>query len=179
MQVFAGRHAMIPCMRSLSSLSRRQLVKFGLPFIAAQPLTAASLEPLRSEFLLDLVLDTAPGGAAGSHNITAVTGGTFEGPKLKGKVLGPGGDWTTRRPDGVTILDVRTILQTDDDQRIYTAYRGVVYRPQQQPAPPAYWRITPIFETTAAKYDWLNRIVAVGVRYDVPGKVAYHIYEIL
>jgi hypothetical protein len=167
-------------------LSRRQLVKLAAgaaavaPSIAAQAPASSSPEPLRSEFLMDLVLDTAPGGAAGTHNITAVTGGTFAGPKLKGKVLGPGGDWTTRRTDGVVILDVRTILATDDDQRIYTTYRGVVYRPQQQAtSTPAYWRITPIFETSAAKYDWLNRIVAVGVRYDVPGKVAYHIHEIL
>jgi len=177
----------------IPDLSRRQLVSLsaagaiGLSSLAQVP-AAGSPEPLRSEFLMDLVLDTAPGGAAGTHNITAVTGGTFEGPKLKGKVLGPGGDWTTRRSDGVVILDVRTILETDDNQRIYTTYRGVVYRPQpQQPAgraqqtssAPVYWRITPIFETSAAKYDWLNRIVAVGVRYEVAGKVAYHVHEIL
>ena len=91
-------------------------------------------------------------------------------------------------PDGVTILDVRLILQTVDNQRIYVTYRGVVYRPPQQPAAgggpaaaaaPTYFRITPVFETTSSKYDWLNRIVAVGSAFTVPGKVAYHIYEIL
>ncbi|HYL36964.1 MAG TPA: DUF3237 domain-containing protein [Bryobacteraceae bacterium] len=166
------------------TLSRRDLAKLGataagLPLFAAQAPAANSPEPLRSQFLMDLVLETAPGAAAGSHNITPVTGGTFEGPRLKGKVLGPGGDWTTRRPDGVIILDVRTTLETDDGQRIYTTYRGVIYRPQQQPSAATYWRTTPIFDTAAPKYDWLNRIVAVGVRFDVPGKVAYHIYEIL
>ena len=180
-------------MQIASNHSRRSLMTLGAAaagarFLAAQSSSANSPEPLRSEFLMDMVLDTATAVPAGTHSITGVTGGTFEGPKLKGKVIGPGADWTTRRADGAVILDVRTILETDDNQRIYTNYRGVVYRPpQQQPAgraqqantTPAYWRITPIFDTSAVKYDWLNRIVAVGVRYDVPGKVAYHVYEIL
>jgi Protein of unknown function (DUF3237) len=173
---------MIRTMLKISSLSRRQFTKLGgcaaaLPALAAQAPPTSAPEGLRSEFLMDLVLETSPAVAAGTHNITPVTGGTFAGPKVKGKVLGPGGDWTTRRPDGVIILDVRTILQTDDDQRIYVSYRGVIHRLQAPST--VYWRVTPIFETASAKYDWLNDIVAVGVRYDVPGRVAYHIYEIL
>ena len=180
-------------MRTLPTLSRRQLVKLGavagLPRLGAQAQSAPSVEPLRSVFLMDLIAETAAAIPAGSRNIVPVLNGTFEGPRLKGTITGPGGDWTTRRPDGVTILDVRLILQTDDNQRIYVTYRGVVYRPPQQPvaagggpaasAAPTYFRITPVFETTSSKYDWLNRIVAVGSAFTVPGKVAYHIYEIL
>ncbi len=179
-------------MRSLLTLSRRQLVKLGvvagLPQLGVRAQTAPAVEPLRSAFLMDLIAQTATAIPAGSRNIVQVLNGTFEGPRLKGTITGPGGDWTMRRPDGVTILDVRLILQTDDDQRIYVTYRGVVYRPPQQPAAggapaanpaPAYFRITPVFETTSPKYDWLNRLVAVGSAFTVPGKVAYHIYEIL
>jgi len=42
-----------------------------------------------------------------------------------------------------------------------------------------YWRTTPIFETGAAKYEWLNKIIAVGVGKTVPGKAAYSIYQVL
>jgi hypothetical protein len=149
-------------MRSLANLSRRQLVKLGavagLPLLSAQAQTPPSVEPLRSVFLMDLIAETAAAIPAGSRNIVPVLNGTFEGPRLKGTITGPGGDWTTRRPDGVTILDVRLILQTDDNQRIYVTYRGVVYRPPQQPAsgggaapsaPATYFRITPVFETTS------------------------------
>ena len=36
-----------------------------------------------------------------------------------------------------------------------------------------------IFETGSPKYDWLNKIITVGVGKTVPGKAAYSIYHIL
>lgn len=42
-----------------------------------------------------------------------------------------------------------------------------------------YFRSAVSFETSAPKYAWLNRIIAVGVgRFPGPGRVAYSIYEI-
>ena len=71
---------------------------------------------------MDLILDTQPANNIGSIGvnrvIVPVSGGTFDGPKLKGTVL-PGADWIVRRPDGSSVLDVRIILQTDDAQKIY------------------------------------------------------------
>ena len=46
--------------------------------------------------------------------------------------------------------------------------------------PSAYYlRNTPYFETSAAKYDWLNRIVAVGVGRRMPAHAEYDVFEIL
>lgn len=147
---------------------------------AAQPPAAAGERPaaLKSQFLVDIILETGGlgSGPVGSRNIVAVTGGTFEGPKLKGKVLGPGGDWVTRVNDTLRVLDVRIILLTDDDQRIYMTYRGVLYTPQ---GGERYWRTTPAFETSSAKYDWLNHVVAVGVPFTVPQRTSYRVFEIL
>lgn len=147
---------------------------------AQTPAPAAGERPaaLKSQFLMDIILETGGlgSGAVGSRNIVAVTGGTFEGPKLKGKVLGPGADWVTRVSDTLRTLDVRTILVTDDDQRIYLTYRGVLHTPQ---GGERYWRTTPVFETSSAKYDWLNHIVAVGVPFTVPQRTSYRIFEIL
>jgi hypothetical protein len=36
-----------------------------------------------------------------------------------------------------------------------------------------------VFETASPKYDWLTRVIAVGVGLTVPGKAAYRVYSIL
>jgi hypothetical protein len=144
------------------------------------PAGAGKPDALKSELLMDLELETGGGGggSVGNRSIIAVTGGTFEGPKLRGKVLSPGADWPMTMGDGLRILDVRTVLMTDDDQRIYCFYRGVVYTPPAGQGE-RYWRITPAFETASEKYAWLNRIAAVGVSYTVPQRVSYRIFQIL
>jgi len=132
--------------------------------------------PLKSEFLMDVILDVATPQNLGSRLIVPVTGGTFEGPKLKGTALSGGGDWIQVRPDGSSELSVRVTLKTDDEQLIYLTYRGVMYTPK---GGELYWRTTPVFETGSAKYDWLTRIITVGVGRRVPNKAAYSIYQIL
>ena len=136
-------------------------------------------ETLKSEFLMDLILETAPAVAIGPRTVVAVTGGTFEGPKLKGKVIGPGADWPMRISDTMRVLDVRTILQTDDDQKIYMTYRGVIRTPAPGQQGERYWRTTPIFETDSKKYEWITQIVAVGVSFTIPQRVCYRIFEIV
>jgi hypothetical protein len=135
-------------------------------------------DALKSEFLMDMILETAPAVAIGSRTVVAVNGGTFEGPKLKGKVVGPGADWPLRVNDALRVLDVRTLLVTDDDQKIYTTYRGVIYTPPAGQGE-RYWRTVPIFETDSKKYDWLNHVVAVGVSFTMPQRVCYRVFEIL
>ena len=46
----------------------------------------------------------------GNRQIVPVTGGTFEGPRLKGEVLPGGGEWLLVRSDGVGELDTRITL---------------------------------------------------------------------
>jgi hypothetical protein len=42
-----------------------------------------------------------------------------------------------------------------------------------------YFRIAPLFETAAATYDWLNRVMAVGIGYRRADGVVYSVFEIL
>jgi Protein of unknown function (DUF3237) len=148
--------------------------------VTARPASGAEDEPPRTEFLVDLVLEKGPASDVGSQGtkrvVVMVTGGTFEGPRLKGTIVGPSGDWIVARPDGTSVLDIRAILQTDDGQRISMTCRGLAYT---QPDGTLYARILPLFETGASKYAWLNNLVAVGVYRPAPGKVAYRIYRIL
>lgn len=145
----------------------------------AAPQPTPRPDALKSEFLMDLILETAPAVAIGSRTVVGVTAGTFEGPKLKGKVIGPGADWPLRVSDTFRVLDVRTILVTDDDQKIYMTYRGVIRTPPAGQQGDRYWRTTPIFETDSKKYEWLTQIVAVGVSFTMPQRVCYRIFEIV
>jgi hypothetical protein len=68
------------------------------------------------------------------------------------------------------------LLQTDDGQKIYMSWRGIAYA---APGGTLFARILPMFETAAAKYAWLNNVVAVGVYRPDLGKIAYRVYRIL
>ena len=137
-------------------------------------------DKLQSELLLDLTLEAQTphnlGSANGGRLIVPVSGGTFTGPRLKGTVIPPGGDWIMQRADGSRVLDVRILFQTDDGEKIYVSWRGIAYTP---PDGAFNARILPVFETTAPKYAWLNNVVAVGVYRPDLGKIAYRIYRIL
>jgi hypothetical protein len=159
-----------------SLISRRSFTKLPA-LLAATSASAAEEEKLQSEFLLDLTLETRLPSAVGAGRLVVpVSGGSFEGPRLKGTIVPPGGDWIVKRPDGSSVLDVRLMLRTDDAQNIYMNWRGVAY-PQQSGA--LYARITPLFETAAAKYAWLNNLVAVGVYRPGKSEIAYRVYQIL
>ena len=42
-----------------------------------------------------------------------------------------------------------------------------------------YFRITPVFETAAPKYDWINRVVAVGIGHRRADGPIYSVFEVL
>jgi hypothetical protein len=57
----------------------------------------------------------------GTRVIVPITSGHFEGPRLRGKILPGGGDWTLLRADGVLELDLRATLETDDGALVHFA----------------------------------------------------------
>jgi hypothetical protein len=112
-------------------------------------------------------------GPAGTRVIIDASSGTFEGPKLKGVVKGPGGDWVTARPNGMLALDVRLLLETDDGAAIYMTYQGVAK------ATADWIRTAPMFETGDERYAWLNDIQAIATGAAGPGSVTYEVYQVL
>ncbi len=132
------------------------------------------------EFLFHIDADTVSvpsqmiiDGPQGSRMIASVSGGTFEGPKVKGAVpAGASGDWVTLRDDGSFRLDVRLTLVTDDDAVILCTYNGVG---QADANGAMTLKTAPTFETGDERYQWLNHIQAIGygtvdgdgVHYDV------------
>src|SRR6266446_4695909 len=108
----------------------------------------------------------------GTRIVVPVTGGDFEGPRLRGVVLPGGGDWLLLRSDGVLELDLRLTLETDDGALIHMTSFGLRHGPAEVIAalgrgervnPSAYYfRTTPRFETAHPKYGFLNRLLAVS-----------------
>src|SRR5260221_1297261 len=108
----------------------------------------------------------------GTRVTSPIARGHFDGPRLRGKVLPGGGDWTLLRGDGVLELDLRVTLETDDGGLIHMTSFGLRHGPPEVIAALArgesvdpstyYFRTTPRFETGHPKYAFLNRLVAVS-----------------
>jgi hypothetical protein len=122
---------------------------------------------------MTLRLRTAPtqsvgAGPHGTRVTFPITGGSFDGDRLRGKVLPGGDDWTVQRSDGVIELDLRVTLETDDGALIHMTFEGL--RDDEAPGAP-YFRTLPRFEVAEPKYSFLNRLLAIGggqVREDGP-----------
>jgi uncharacterized protein DUF3237 len=109
----------------------------------------------------------------GTRRIASISGGVFEGPRLRGTVL-PGGsaDWLLLRADDVLEMDLRITLVTDDGALISMRSFGLRHGPPDviaaigrgEPVDPAtyYFRTTPRFQTAHPSYAFLNRLVAVA-----------------
>ena len=149
--------------------------------------------PLRSQFLMQMsaeLEDSQQLGETpvGGRRIVYVRRGEFSGPELKGQVLPGGGDWVLVRKDGVSQLDVRITLRTDDGALIYVTYRGIstmspevrqrILKGEVVDPSDYYFRTAPFFETAAEKYAWLNKVIAVGVGRRTPTGVVYSVYAI-
>jgi uncharacterized protein DUF3237 len=128
---------------------------------------------MRSRPLMTLHLNTAAiqniGATPHGTRVTfPITGGFFEGERLRGQVLPGGDDWTLKRSDGVVELDLRVSLETDDGALIHMTFQGI--RDDGAAAAP-YFRTMRRFETAEPKYSFLNRLLAVGageIRVDGP-----------
>ena len=152
------------------------------------------METLPHRHLITLTLDVDFAGVvrvgmtpAGHRGIAGVTGGRFDGERLKGTVR-PGHDWFVTRPDGALVIDVRLLLDTDDGATIYLTYQGRMtgsdevmtrFRKGEQLAPTDYsLAIVARFECGAPGYSWLNDVVAAGAGEQTPSGPIYTIFEI-
>src|SRR5690348_11434512 len=66
---------------------------------------------------------------SGRRRIVPITGGTFAGSGMTGRVLAGGADSQVIQPDGFTELDSRYTLETDAGQLIYVRNAGIRHAP--------------------------------------------------
>jgi Protein of unknown function (DUF3237) len=112
----------------------------------------------------------------GLKRVVPILGGTFSGPEMRGTIVPGGADWQYVRPDGVTVVEARYLLRTDDEVLIEVHNRGIRHGPAEtmqrlaagESVDPSeyYFRATPVLTAPAGKYEWLNRnlFVCAGAR---------------
>jgi hypothetical protein len=148
---------------------------------------------LRLEPLLKVDITLAPAqelgdSPLGRRRIINITGGTFRGERLSGKVLPGGADWQVIRTDGVADLDARYTLETSDGALIYVRNHGYRHGPAEvlkdlssgKDVDPSlyYMRTAPLFETGDPRYAWLNRIICVGTGARRQSSVHLEMFEV-
>ena len=123
----------------------------------------------------------------GHRRIVPLTGGTFTGPGLNGKLLpGASADWQILLPDGTALTDIRYTLETDGGELLYVQSRGVRHGSPEVLARIAdgelvdaseyTFRTSTQIETAAPELDWLNKGVFISVGGRQPGAVVYETY---
>jgi hypothetical protein len=139
------------------------------------PETYLTVEPLFNITVFTNPPVMLPDGPQGGRMFIGVTGGTFEGERLRGSVLpGSGGDYVTLRASGSMKLDVRLVLTTDDGAPILMTYTGI----GAIDADGFGLRTAPLFETGDARYAWLNDVQGVAVGELTAEGVTYNVYSL-
>jgi hypothetical protein len=119
-----------------------------------------------------------------------ITGGTVEGPRLRGIVTPGGGDWYVRRNPTTIQLDARYLIRAEDGALVDIVNRGYYRtrsaeimaradRGEHIAAEDLYYRTSPVFRTDAPAHRWLAETVFVGLAREEDGQVCIRFYEVL
>ena len=99
----------------------------------------------------------------GRRTVIPITGGTFEGPGIKGTIINGGADYQLANAQGRIELEAIYCIKTDDGVYIHVRNRGIIAGGQDADGKPTfYFRAAPQFEAPAdSKYGWLNNALFV------------------
>jgi len=165
----------------------------GLVLTGWQPHASAQSATPQFEYLMTYEAELEPPQVINDKFliVNVKPGGWARGPKLEGSFIPPGGDWLRILPSGVSLLDVRATLKTNDGALIYLSYNGIVQHSKEsfdklvkgeviRPSDGIYFVTAPTLQTSSEKYAWLNGVQTVSkfvevrisqersyVRYDV------------
>jgi Protein of unknown function (DUF3237) len=124
----------------------------------------------------------------GGRRVVPITGGEFSGPDIRGIVVPGGADWQILRGDGVSELEARYTLQTDDGALIAVRNLALRHGPPEvmaalaagRPVAPGsyYFRGATFFETAAARYAWLTKHIIVCAGEREPAGVKLKFYKV-
>jgi hypothetical protein len=138
---------------------------------------------------IDLELRQVIPTPLGTRLTVVVKSGRFEGPRLRGEMLPGGGDWVSLGADGVSRMDVRATMRTDDGVLIHYESHGVLSfsddgrqrlaKGERVSFDESYVRPTPRFETSDERYAWLCGIVTVGYGEYGLGRIDHRLFRIL
>ena len=95
----------------------------------------------------------------GRRTVIPITGGTFEGPGIKGTIINGGADYQIANADGRTELEAIYCIRTDDGIYIHVRNRGIICSGKDANGNPSfYFKCAPQFEAPSdSQYGWLNK----------------------
>lgn len=119
-----------------------------------------------------------------------VSGGTFEGPRLRGRVLDSGGDWWNGR--GLTVtLDARYVVEaevSDGTAGVEVVNRGIwrtdaetferMLAGEDVTEEDLYYRTAFVFRTEHPELQWLVESQFVGYARPEPGLVVIRVFRL-
>jgi len=130
------------------------------------------IEPLLVLTVKTALVRTVTGTPLGDRTIVDVVSGTFEGPRLSGRVPATGGDWLIRTPADSRI-DVRLLLETADGVTVLFQYSGKACQIDGKPR----IEVAGSFDAPQGPYGWLNDVQAFGLGVAIPEGVRYEFYR--
>lgn len=158
--------------------TRRAMLALGAAGVAGAPMAALAAAPAGRvvpgvEFVYEAIADLGPAQNLGQtpqgmRRQIPVLGGSFEGPRIKGKIHAGAVDYQLVRTDGFTQISAVYTIETDDGVLIHVNNHGVI-RAIDKPPPEGYGRTQPEFEAPNGKYGWLNEAVFIGTLGRGPG----------
>jgi hypothetical protein len=127
----------------------------------------------------------------GERRIIPITGGTFEGPQMKGIILNGGADYQfVNKENTRTEIEAIYTIQTEDGVLIHIRNVGLVIKTlenaeklakgEPMDASKNYFRAAPKFEAPeGSKYDWLNNAIFVCKGVPAKGGVSIFVWKVL
>jgi hypothetical protein len=129
-------------------------------------------------------------GPEGLRRYVPITGGTVDGPHVKGIVLPAGGDTQVMRIDEVLAVEAKYVIRTHDGVHIAVVNRGLRHGPReviarltqgQSVAPTEYYfRTVAQFEAPLdSDYVWLTRSLFMGTAERQADAAIVHFHRVL
>jgi uncharacterized protein DUF3237 len=124
----------------------------------------------------------------GIRRIVPILAGEMTGPRLAGKLLPGGTDYQIWRPDGVTEIHARYVIEAPSGALLYVEASGLrrapaaimerLYRGEQVDQGSIYFRTVPRFETSDPEFAWAMQSIflCAGARH--PDRVVLRFFEV-
>ncbi len=163
--------------------------------------TAIDLENVPSDVLFEhafdmhygLELDSDVGATPfGRRVLFTTSGGRFAGSAIEGEILAGGTDWTRVSDDGRAHIDANLVMKTRDGALIHASWLGRMHADLSTLAKIAspetratidpgavYFRVSPLFETAAPAYEWLNTSTFVASARFTEQGISYRVLRVV
>lgn len=124
----------------------------------------------------------------GRRRVIPITGGSVDGPRLRGKVLPGGADFQVIRSATFTDIHARYVIETEAGERVYVENTGIrtghaddiarLARGEAVDPDRIYFRSYPRFETASPALGWMNESLFIGTGARYPDRVELRFYRI-